>query len=96
MAGVIDKPSDAWSTEDLKDVIRRLTAAYSEMRTSPIASLPLELAVVEFAVVIPANPSKLRAGAGIQTSKNVDPRVKPEDDKKKKEVPRMTIRCLAF
>mgnify|MGYP001570412922 FL=1 len=84
VAGVIDKPSDAWSTEDLKDVIRRLTAAYSEMRTSPIASLPLELAVVEFAeVVIPANPSKLRAGAGIQTSKNVDPRVKPEDDKKR-------------
>ncbi|MBI5620056.1 hypothetical protein HY950_03785, partial [Candidatus Gottesmanbacteria bacterium] len=40
---------DAWQGDDLKDIIRRLTQAYVELRTSPIASLPLELAVVEFA-----------------------------------------------
>ncbi|MBI5619763.1 DNA polymerase III subunit gamma/tau, partial [Candidatus Gottesmanbacteria bacterium] len=34
---------DAWQLEDLKDVIRRFTQAYAEMRTSPISSLPLDL-----------------------------------------------------
>lgn len=33
---------------ELKDVIGKLTRAYGELRTSPIASLPLELAVVEW------------------------------------------------
>ncbi|MEK7129500.1 MAG: DNA polymerase III subunit gamma/tau [Patescibacteria group bacterium] len=40
-----------WRGDDLKDMIRRFTQAYGELRTSPIASLPLELAVVEFCSV---------------------------------------------
>lgn len=40
--------SSAWQGDDLKDLIRRFTQAYGELRMSPIASLPLELAVVEF------------------------------------------------
>jgi DNA polymerase III subunit gamma/tau len=35
-------------TADLGDAIRRLSTAYAELRTSPIAELPLELAVVEY------------------------------------------------
>ncbi|MBI5449422.1 DNA polymerase III subunit gamma/tau [Candidatus Gottesmanbacteria bacterium] len=48
VASVTGAPTEAWDMEDLKEIIRRLTAAYGEMRSSPIASLPLELTVVEW------------------------------------------------
>lgn len=38
----------SFNQEDLKEVIRRFSAAYSEMKQSPIPQLPLELAVVEY------------------------------------------------
>ncbi len=37
-----------WTASGCREAIRRLTQAYGEMRFSPIAQLPLELAVVEF------------------------------------------------
>ncbi len=47
---LIDKvKSGDMELTELKDAIEKLTCSYSEMRTSPIPSLPLELAVVEFA-----------------------------------------------
>lgn len=47
IAYVTAKKSDA-STVDLRDLIGRLTRAYGDLRSSPIAQLPLELAVVEY------------------------------------------------
>lgn len=41
-------PSDTWEKEGLRQAIRKLTQAYSELRLSPIPQLPLELAVVEY------------------------------------------------
>ncbi len=38
----------AWNEQDLGLLIRKLSQAFVEMRGSPIAQLPLELAVVEF------------------------------------------------
>lgn len=38
---------DGWETEDVRLVIRHLTRAYGEMKASPIAELPLEVAIVE-------------------------------------------------
>ena len=80
------------SVGDVQEAIKALSRAFTDMRTSPIASLPLELAVVEFSesqpsvvshqssatATVPVIPAK----AGTQSSKNLDPRVKPEDDKK--------------
>ena len=42
------KSIDLLSENDLRDLIPRLTRAYSELRISPIPELPLELAIVEF------------------------------------------------
>jgi len=39
---------DKWNVTSLTDCIRRLTAAFGELRYSPISSLPLELVVIEY------------------------------------------------
>ncbi len=48
VAAVIGTPVDRWSKEELTHLIRRLTAAYGELKISPIPELPLEMAVVEY------------------------------------------------
>lgn len=49
VAAVAGSPADpAWNKDDLGILIRKLSQAYGEMRISPIAQLPLELAVVEY------------------------------------------------
>lgn len=45
---VTDHGKDEWNREDLRALIRSLSEAYNQLRTSPIPQLPLELAVVEF------------------------------------------------
>ena len=48
IAHVTDKPSDKWTTDGIRLAIRKLSAAYVELKGTPIAELPLELAVVEY------------------------------------------------
>ena len=48
LVGVVQGNDVGWTVRDLQAAIKALSAAYGEMRTSPIASLPLELAVVEY------------------------------------------------
>lgn len=37
-----------WEAEKLQEAIRKFSAAFTEMRSTPISQLPLELAIVEF------------------------------------------------
>mgnify|MGYP001572834646 FL=1 len=48
VGSVMGKPTDVLSEQNVRELIPRLTRAYSELRISPIPQLPLELAVVEF------------------------------------------------
>ncbi len=48
LASVIGKASDVWGADALRNVVRKLTTAYSELKASPLPQLPLELAIVEF------------------------------------------------
>lgn len=64
----LQKQFVATQTADLGDVIRRLSAAYAELRTSPIPELPLQLVIVEYceekeasSPVIPANAAEIRS-----------------------------------
>lgn len=47
IAVVSEKKVSDWTVDKLKDLIRRLSTAFVEMKTTAIAQLPLELAVVE-------------------------------------------------
>lgn len=46
--GVQVKNPDKQQTAELRNIINRLTQAFTELRSSPIPELPLELAVVEY------------------------------------------------
>lgn len=42
------KDASVFTSEELRELIRRFTTSYSEMKLSPIAQLPMELAIIEF------------------------------------------------
>ncbi|MBI3577040.1 DNA polymerase III subunit gamma/tau, partial [Candidatus Gottesmanbacteria bacterium] len=48
VASVTEKEAGPMTTEDLKELIAKLTQAYGDLRISPIPQLPLELAIVEY------------------------------------------------
>ena len=61
-----------WTSKAITDLIRRLTTAFGELRYSPIPSLPVELAIVEFcsapdeeapSLMPPPTPSSARSGS---------------------------------
>ncbi len=76
VATVSEEKVSAWKVEDLTSLIRRLAAAFVEMKSTAIAQLPLELAVVEFCETLispavkkeetPVKPAA--AGAGENTT----------------------------
>ncbi len=70
IAAAQGKSVTPWVRELLSDIIRRFSGAYAEMRTTSIAQLPLELAVVEYCA-----EKDLRFT-------NYDLRIKKEDPKK--------------
>ncbi len=78
--------ASAWREEDLGVLIRKLSQAYTEMRGSPIAQLPLELAIVEYCNYNLSSRPPSRDPAfekkDANAPKAMDPRVKSEDDNK--------------
>jgi len=46
--GALGKSTEGWDQEKINLAIRKLMQAYTELKLSPIAHLPLELAVIEF------------------------------------------------
>lgn len=48
VAHALGETISPWEAVEVKEAIRRFSEAYTQMRTSPIAQLPIELAVVEF------------------------------------------------
>jgi DNA polymerase III subunit gamma/tau len=59
IANVQGKVTDGWNRDDLSLVIRKLSEAYAQTRSSVVPQLPLELAVVEFceeSAAVPVTP----------------------------------------
>lgn len=48
LIGTTTERESSWTAKDIGELIRRFSYAFAEMKYSPIAHLPLELAVVEF------------------------------------------------
>ena len=61
VGSVMGKPTDVLNEQNVRELIPRLTRAYSELRISPIPQLPLELAVVEFCENPTNHPPELTA-----------------------------------
>lgn len=68
----------SWTGISLRRAIRLLSESYTMMKLTPIAQLPIELAVVEYCSDSLSFP---RTRESDLNEKNADPRVTPEDDK---------------
>lgn len=75
LSGAQGKNDHAFNQEDLKEVIRRFSTAYGEMKQSPIPQLPLELAVVEYC----------EQNRGSESNLHVVPRDVPRDSAMRQE-----------
>ncbi len=62
---------DAWNMPDIRGAIQKFTKAYTELRLSPIAQLPVEVAIVEFCAGVPDAVS----AASPKESRPASPRV---------------------
>lgn len=80
VATVSGEKVSAWTVGDLTSLIRRLAAAFVEMKSTAIAQLPLELAVVEFcktgvSAVVKEEETQTRsvaAGTGEKTASGIE------------------------
>lgn len=78
ISSVKREPVDPWNTDLIKDAVRRLCLAYSQIKVSPIAALPLELAVIDFCQTEPSNISKTQTVNEVSAkAKDVKPPVTP-------------------
>lgn len=66
--------ADGWTVDTLQITIRALTGAYSELRTSPIPQLPLELAVIELCAPVQETSQPIKE---IKDTKQLIPNFKP-------------------
>ena len=57
-----------WNEESIQGAIRKLSVAFVEMRSSPIAQLPLELAVVEFCEQGSGEPQQTSPDEEVETN----------------------------
>jgi len=82
IAHVTGTPSDKWTTQGIRLAIRKLSAAYVELKGTPIAELPLELAVVEYCEEQKESPSDRDSSTPVtHTDKPIESRNKSSEQK---------------